>query len=77
SVLVEGGPTLGWSAIEAGVVDRVVLYLAPVLLGGTGAPGILGGRGIATLADAARARIEDVTMIGDDVKVVARVHRDR
>jgi diaminohydroxyphosphoribosylaminopyrimidine deaminase / 5-amino-6-(5-phosphoribosylamino)uracil reductase len=77
NVLIEGGPTLAWSAIEAGVVDRFVLYLAPKLIGGTGAPGILGGTGIETIADAFSAEIVEVAMLGEDLKVVADVHRDR
>jgi diaminohydroxyphosphoribosylaminopyrimidine deaminase/5-amino-6-(5-phosphoribosylamino)uracil reductase len=77
SVLIEGGPTLAWSAVEAGVVDRVVLYLAPKLIGGAGAPGILGGRGIDTIADASSVEISEVTTLGRDLKVVADVHRDR
>jgi diaminohydroxyphosphoribosylaminopyrimidine deaminase/5-amino-6-(5-phosphoribosylamino)uracil reductase len=77
SVLIEGGPTLAWSAVEAGVVDRLVLYLAPKLIGGGGAPGILGGRGIDTIADASSVEISEVTTLGRDLKVVVDVHRDR
>jgi diaminohydroxyphosphoribosylaminopyrimidine deaminase/5-amino-6-(5-phosphoribosylamino)uracil reductase len=77
SVLIEGGPTLAWSAVEAGVVDRLVLYLAPKLVGGAGAPGILGGSGIDTIADALSVEISEVTTLGRDLKVVADVHRDR
>jgi diaminohydroxyphosphoribosylaminopyrimidine deaminase/5-amino-6-(5-phosphoribosylamino)uracil reductase len=77
NVLIEGGPTLAWSAVEAGIVDRFVLYLAPKLIGGTEAPGILGGRGIGTIAEALAVEIVAVETLGDDLKVVADVHRDR
>jgi diaminohydroxyphosphoribosylaminopyrimidine deaminase/5-amino-6-(5-phosphoribosylamino)uracil reductase len=77
TVLIEGGPTLAWSALDEGVVDRIVLYLAPKLIGGEAAPGILGGRGIRTIADALPAPIASVERIGDDLKVVSDVHRDR
>jgi diaminohydroxyphosphoribosylaminopyrimidine deaminase/5-amino-6-(5-phosphoribosylamino)uracil reductase len=77
SVLIEGGPTLAWSAVAAGVVDRLVLYLSPKLIGGAGAPGILGGRGIDTIADALSVELSDLTTLGRDLKVVADVHRDR
>jgi len=76
-VLIEGGQTLAWSAVEEGVVDRLVLYLAPKLIGGESAPGILGGKGFGTLADAPGVDLRSVEMVGPDVKVVGDVHRDR
>jgi len=77
SVLIEGGPTLAWSAIRDELVDRLVLYFAPKLIGGTSAPGILGGTGIDSIAGAIALTIDGVSMVGDDVKVEANVHRDR
>ena len=76
-VLIEGGPTLGWSAVDAGLVDRLVIYLAPKLIGGTGAPGVLAGDGIATIVDALPVKIRSVERLGNDLKVVADVHGDR
>jgi diaminohydroxyphosphoribosylaminopyrimidine deaminase/5-amino-6-(5-phosphoribosylamino)uracil reductase len=77
TVLIEGGPTLAWAAIEAGMVDRFVLYLAPTLIGGERAPGVLGGDGTRSIADARRVTIGSVEQVGEDIKVVAYVHRDR
>jgi diaminohydroxyphosphoribosylaminopyrimidine deaminase/5-amino-6-(5-phosphoribosylamino)uracil reductase len=77
SVLLEGGPTLAWSAVDAGVVDKVVVYLAAKLIGGEGAPGMLGGRGFAPVGRALELRIHSVEQVGDDVRVEADVHRDR
>jgi diaminohydroxyphosphoribosylaminopyrimidine deaminase/5-amino-6-(5-phosphoribosylamino)uracil reductase len=76
-LLLEGGATLAWSFASERMVDRVVLYLAPTLLGGAGAPGVLGGDGFVPLDAAARLAIERVEPIGPDLKVEARVHRDR
>ena len=83
-MLIEGGADMAWSSVEEGVVDRLVLYLAPKLAGGRDAPGALGGEGIATIADAVDAAIESVEMVGADIRVTARlkggasgVHRDR
>jgi diaminohydroxyphosphoribosylaminopyrimidine deaminase/5-amino-6-(5-phosphoribosylamino)uracil reductase len=76
-VLLEGGPTLAWAAADAGLVDRVVVFLAPVLLGGAGAPGILMGAGSPSVSDALRLQVVDVDRVGDDIRVVADVHRDR
>jgi diaminohydroxyphosphoribosylaminopyrimidine deaminase/5-amino-6-(5-phosphoribosylamino)uracil reductase len=77
AALLEGGPSLAWSAVRDGVVDRFVLYLAPKLIGGTAAPGILGGDGVASIDGALATRIVSVEAVGDDLKVVSDVHRDR
>lgn len=77
SVLLECGPTLAWSAVAADLVDRVVTYLAPVLLGGEGAASPLGGEGFVPVGAGRRLAVDDVTRIGDDVRVEAHVHRDR
>lgn len=77
SVLLEGGPTLAWSAVEEGLVDRVVVYLAPRMVGGTGSPTVLGGRGFAPIANAMSLQIRSAERVGDDLRVEADVHRDR
>ena len=76
-VVLEGGPTLAWSGIRDGVIDQVVLYLAPMLLGGQGATGGLAGSGFASIGRAAPVDIVSIGHMGSDVKVVADVHRDR
>jgi diaminohydroxyphosphoribosylaminopyrimidine deaminase/5-amino-6-(5-phosphoribosylamino)uracil reductase len=76
-VLVEGGPTLGWKLVRAGLVDRVVLYLAPILVGGRDAPSVLMGEGIESIAEPYRVEIVEVARVGDDMKVVADVHGHR
>lgn len=76
-VLLEGGPTLAWAAVEEGVVDKVVVYLAPRLIGGVDAPSVLGGRGFAPIASALQLRISSFDRVGEDLKVEAYVHRDR
>ena len=76
-VVVEGGPTLAWSAIHDGVVDQIVLYVAPTVIGGADAPGWLAGLGAPTLAKASPVDIASVDRLGRDLKVVADVHRDR
>ena len=68
-VWLEGGPTLAGAFLQAGLVDRVVAYVAPALLGA--GPAALGDAGIATLGDAALMGFTDVTRIGSDVRLVA------
>jgi diaminohydroxyphosphoribosylaminopyrimidine deaminase/5-amino-6-(5-phosphoribosylamino)uracil reductase len=70
-VLLEGGPTLAGSFLRDGLVDRVVGYLAPLLIGGGGLPALTGA-GAPTLAAATRLGLEDVTVIGPDVRLTAR-----
>jgi diaminohydroxyphosphoribosylaminopyrimidine deaminase/5-amino-6-(5-phosphoribosylamino)uracil reductase len=69
--LLEGGATLAASFVRAGLVDRVVGYHAPMLLGG-GLP-LLADIGIATIDDAQRMRIDEVSSIGADIRIVARI----
>jgi diaminohydroxyphosphoribosylaminopyrimidine deaminase/5-amino-6-(5-phosphoribosylamino)uracil reductase len=69
-LLVEGGPRLQASLWAAGLADRLVWYLAPLAIGGPGAPGLLGD-GAATLADARRLRLASVDRLGDDLRLVA------
>ena len=76
SVLLEGGPTLAWSMVEDRVVDKVVVYLAPKLIGGRDAPGVLGGRGFAPIAQAMQLRVASFDRVGEDLRVEAHVHRD-
>jgi diaminohydroxyphosphoribosylaminopyrimidine deaminase/5-amino-6-(5-phosphoribosylamino)uracil reductase len=54
AVLVEGGGTIAGAFVAAGCYDRVAVDCAPLLIGGAEAPGPLGGRGVATLAEAPR-----------------------
>jgi diaminohydroxyphosphoribosylaminopyrimidine deaminase/5-amino-6-(5-phosphoribosylamino)uracil reductase len=70
SVLLEGGPTLAGAFVAAGLVDRVVGYVAPALLGE--GPAALAGTGVTTIADARRLRLDDVTRVGDDVRLTLR-----
>jgi diaminohydroxyphosphoribosylaminopyrimidine deaminase/5-amino-6-(5-phosphoribosylamino)uracil reductase len=67
SVLLEGGPTLAAAFVTAGLVDRVVGYVASALLGG-GAPAVA-DLGVGTISDALRLRLDEVVRFGDDVRL--------
>lgn len=71
SALLEGGPTLAGSFMAAGAVDRVVAYLAPAFLGSNGRA-VLDGWSAASIDDAWRFRLDEVTPLGTDIKIVAR-----
>jgi diaminohydroxyphosphoribosylaminopyrimidine deaminase/5-amino-6-(5-phosphoribosylamino)uracil reductase len=76
-VLLEGGPTLAWSAARERAIDRVVAYVAPLLIGGAGAPTALEGPGFAPITTALRLGPLTVAPMDDDLKVVADVHGHR
>jgi diaminohydroxyphosphoribosylaminopyrimidine deaminase / 5-amino-6-(5-phosphoribosylamino)uracil reductase len=69
AALLEGGPTLAGAFLAAGLVDRVVAYLAPTLLGAGAAA--LADAGVTTLAEAYHLDIDDVTAIGPDLRITA------
>jgi diaminohydroxyphosphoribosylaminopyrimidine deaminase/5-amino-6-(5-phosphoribosylamino)uracil reductase len=73
--LLEGGPVLAGAFLAAGLVDEVVGYLAPKLLG-AGAPA-LGPAGVTTIVSALDLHLTDVTRIGPDVRITAVPKEDR
>ncbi len=77
SLLVEGGATVHGSFFDAGLVDRVYAYLAPVIVGGREAPSAVGGRGPAAVTESLRLHRLHVERLGEDLLIVGDVHRDR
>ncbi|MEV4759894.1 bifunctional diaminohydroxyphosphoribosylaminopyrimidine deaminase/5-amino-6-(5-phosphoribosylamino)uracil reductase RibD [Micromonospora sp. NPDC049559] len=69
SVLLEGGPTLAGAFLRADLVDRVVGYVAPKLLGG--GPAALGDAGIRTISEVVDLEFVDITQVGPDLRVIA------
>lgn len=65
SVLIEGGGEINAAAIAAGVVDKVMCFIAPKLIGGRDAPGPIGGDGISSLRDAPHLQRVNITPISD------------
>jgi diaminohydroxyphosphoribosylaminopyrimidine deaminase / 5-amino-6-(5-phosphoribosylamino)uracil reductase len=75
AILVEGGSEVHGAFLEAGLVDRVAVFLAPILLGGREAPTMVQGRGL-DLKSAVRLGPLSTTPLGDDLLVEADVRRD-
>jgi diaminohydroxyphosphoribosylaminopyrimidine deaminase/5-amino-6-(5-phosphoribosylamino)uracil reductase len=73
-VWLEGGPTVAAAFWRAGLVDELVAYLAPTLLG-SGAAAVA-DLGIDTIGRAARLTLSDLHRVGDDVLVVAHPLRE-
>ena len=76
-LVVEGGARVAWSFLRDDLVDRIVLYLAPRVIGGERAPGVVGGEGFAPVDAARPLRFGPIERMGPDLKVEADVHRDR
>ena len=70
-VLIEAGPTLAGAALHGGLVDELVLYVAPVLLGSAARP--LFVLPLLTMDDGVRLRVTDTTAVGDDWRITAAV----
>lgn len=68
-VLLEGGPTLAGAFLREGLVDEMVGYIAPKLLGD--GPAALATAGIATVAEAIDLEITDVRRVGPDLRIAA------
>lgn len=71
-VLVEAGATLCGALLRAGLVDELVLYLAPHLLG-SGARGLFDLPGLESMRDRRALEIQDVRAVGQDWRITARV----
>ncbi len=72
TVLLEGGATLAAAALREGVVDRLLCFLAPMLIGGDGRP-MLTALGVRELAEAPRLHAVQMRRLGPDVVVHARL----
>ncbi|HEX6968331.1 MAG TPA: bifunctional diaminohydroxyphosphoribosylaminopyrimidine deaminase/5-amino-6-(5-phosphoribosylamino)uracil reductase RibD [Micromonosporaceae bacterium] len=69
SVLLEGGPRLAGAFLAGGLIDKIVGYVAPKLLGA--GPAALSDAGIRTVSDAAEWEFVDVTRLGPDLRFIA------
>ena len=69
SLLIEGGANVNWVALENRLVDKVFLYYAPKILGGSHAVPMAGGRGFRDMAEAARVKDVKLHRFGEDFAV--------
>jgi diaminohydroxyphosphoribosylaminopyrimidine deaminase/5-amino-6-(5-phosphoribosylamino)uracil reductase len=68
-LLVEGGARVAHDFHAAGLVDRYVLYLAPVLFGGDDGAPIFAGTGAGTIGDVWKGRLVSIAQLGEDIRV--------
>ena len=69
SVLIEGGSKVNYSAIDAGVVDKVVVFIAPKLIGGDEAKTPVGGEGKKFMRDAIILKNMQIHLIDEDIMI--------
>ena len=73
SILLEGGGTLNWSALESGIVQKVQTYIAPKLFGGERAKTPIEGKGFPDPASAILLKNSEIIRIGDDFLIESEV----
>ena len=69
SILLEGGSTLNYSALEENIVDKVMVYIAPKIIGGESSKKSVGGRGIDKLKDAFKLKDITTNIVDEDILV--------
>jgi len=69
SVLVEGGSAVAGSFRDAGLIDKLSIIFAPLVIGGDEAPTAFAGEGAAAISDALRLARVNVTLLGRDIEV--------
>jgi diaminohydroxyphosphoribosylaminopyrimidine deaminase/5-amino-6-(5-phosphoribosylamino)uracil reductase len=75
-LLVEGGGETAASFLEEGLVDRVLFFIAPKIIGGKDAISAVGGIGVDRVDKAIRLRHAEVARIGEDILIKGYVYRN-
>ena len=75
SVMIEGGAEINASALREGIVDKVLVFLAPILIGGKSTSTAVGGDGIESLSQALRLRDVQIERFEDDILIEGYLNR--
>jgi len=73
SILLEGGPKLAGGFLDAGEIDEIRLFIAPIVIGGRNARDPLESEGVESIADAVRSLTLTAEQLGSDLLVTARI----
>lgn len=76
SILLEGGGTLNSAAVQAGIVDKLQIFIAPKMIGGASAPTFLEGVGVERMRDAWQLTTASVRRFGEDFLFTAYLKND-
>jgi len=77
SLLVEGGSHINGSFLDEGLIDKLILFLSPKVIGDQQAPGIFGGRGVSNLQEAVGLREIRTKKVGEDVFLECYLESER
>ncbi len=72
-ILLEGGATLNFSALEAGIVDEVMSFIAPKIIGGITSKSPVGGEGIEFMKDAIELENIKIDQLGNDLMLTGKI----
>jgi diaminohydroxyphosphoribosylaminopyrimidine deaminase/5-amino-6-(5-phosphoribosylamino)uracil reductase len=72
TVLLEAGPGLIGAMIEANLIDEFVIYTAPILMGSNA--NSMATLSLSNMADKIKLSISDIRMVGDDIKITAKIN---
>jgi diaminohydroxyphosphoribosylaminopyrimidine deaminase/5-amino-6-(5-phosphoribosylamino)uracil reductase len=76
SILLEGGSELNYSALEAGIIDKVNIFIAPKLIGGRGAKTPIGGVGKMLMKDAVLVKDINIRSFEPDMMIEGYLTRE-
>jgi diaminohydroxyphosphoribosylaminopyrimidine deaminase/5-amino-6-(5-phosphoribosylamino)uracil reductase len=77
SILLEGGSTLNYSALEEGIVDKVITFIAPKIIGGSAAKTPVGGEGKTLMKDAILLHNMEFSKFQEDIMIEAYIYTDK
>lgn len=75
SIFVEGGALINYSLLKAGLIDKVYSFIAPKMVGGSSAPGPVGGDGVETLDQAFLLDNVETELLAGDILVSGYINR--
>ena len=75
-ILLEGGSTLNYEALKAGIVNRMEVYVAPKIFGGTGGFTPVGGEGVALATEGMQCRLDSIKQLDGDIMLTYDVIKE-
>lgn len=75
SILIEGGGTLNFSALQENIVDKVIFYIAPKILGGENSKSSIAGEGFSKLDEAVKLMNTSYRKIGEDLVIEGYIEK--